>query len=298
MAQGVLIVKDKLQEAAHEIFRASGDGVGPLALRILRKGRAGLGIVVVEVMGTMTQVKPPDGMFFTLVDRLDILDENVFVDFADVEALIAHPWRLAREGAARCKELRMGNEDPVGDDLLELLVDAFVWYQTCREQRVPTATELLAQAAARQAPVGLDLPAILQASVFQRLGKVHPLARQFGAVRTFFQHLAVDLADEDHRWRESFAEEHKRLNAQMRDVEREVSALRQTLATLDGGSHHPDHPYYSNQFGLLSGKLERLRRAESKAQGDIGVAMQRARGEARSRLYPSGPVEHEAPPAA
>ena len=284
-----------LEGAAHEIFKASAGHVGPLAVKIIRKGRGGLGMVSVEVLGAAPHVPATEGLFFSLVNRIDLFDDGVFVDFADVETLIAHPWRLAREGLARCKTIRGGALDPVGDDLLVLVVDVLVWRLALQLRRIPTPIEAIAAASTASPGPGLDLAAILQAAVFQRLSKVPPGARQLGAVTGFFGQAATALAEEDRVFRESFLVRHAEVNDQLRAVEAEVREAEQRLLSIEGGSSNPIYREVSFQVSHLRERKKRLAIEENKAQQEGWLAQQKARGEARRRLY--GPPE-EAPPTA
>lgn len=285
-----------LEGAAHEIFKASAGQVGPLAVKIIRKGRGGLGMVSVEVLGAAPHVRATEGLFFALVNRIDLFDDGVFVDFADVETLIAHPWRLAREGLARCKAIRGGALDPVGDDLLELVVDVLVWRLALQLRRVPTPVEALAAASTASPGPGLDLPAILQAAVFQRLSKVPPEARQLGAVTAFFGQAATALAEEDRIFRESFLDAFHEANEALRETERELREAMNRRAAIPGGSSNPAHADLIDTIGTLDMRRKRQEKASNDAQRAAWLAQQKARGEARRRLY--GPPEEEAPPTA
>jgi hypothetical protein len=284
-----------LEAIAHEIFKASAGQVGPLAVRITRKGRGGLGMVSVEVLGAAPHVRAIEGLFFSLVNRLDLFDDGVFVDVADVETLIAHPWRLAREGLARCKAIRGGALDPVGDDLLELVADALVWRLALQQKRIPTPVEAIAHASTAPASPGLDLPAVLQAAAFQRLSRVPPEGRQLGAVAAFFGQAATTLAEEDRVFRESFLDVFHEANEALRETERAIRESEQRLASIEGGSLNPIYREMSFQVSHLRERQKRQEKASNEAQRAAWLAQQSARGEARRRLY--GPPE-EAPPAA
>lgn len=286
-----------LEPVAREIFAASAGESGPLAVRIVRKNRGGLSMMSVECLGHPAQVRG-EGLFFSIVSRLDLFEENTFVDFGDVEALHQHLRTLAQQGLGLVGQAPGKDDVPASVPALELAADLATWRRALELGEIPTLFDVLKDLSRGSQPHGLDLAAIVQAAAFGRLAAVPAEARWSGALRTFFSQVDQLMQERDREWRASFMSARREASEAMQAAEREVKRIGEALAVIEGGSCNPDAAYLVNALTQARERVTKLRAAEEKAQRAGQLAMWNAKRAERARLYGPPAASPPAPAAA
>lgn len=291
-----------MQGAAASVFLASGDGPGPIAVKITRRVRGGMAMITLECLRSPSQLKA-SGVFSILVDRLDLFEPDTFVDFGDIEALHNHLADLAGRGLALCQATPGGDGAAAPEQLLEVVADAVVWRLTIRRKAIPTAAEVLAELAKDRPRQGLDLQAIVSAAAFGRLATVSATSRWIGACRSYLAEVAEQARTWRQAWLKGLQAPHREALARLQETEKKLTSAREQTTILEGGSLNSNWRYLQNRVELLTSEVEELRETERRAQRACQLAVMTAAGSERARLYgtPSpapAPGVNEAPPAA
>lgn len=295
--------KSGTAQAAADVFLASGEGPGPLAVKITRRTRGGVGMVTLECLRSPSQLRAA-GVFSIVVDRLDLFEPDTHADFGDIEALHEHLADLARRGLALCQATPGGDGAAAPEQLLELVADAALWRSTIRRRSVPSAVELLAELSQDRPREGLDLQAIVSASAFGRLATVGHTSRWLGSCRGYLTEIAEQAVTWRQAWRRAIFAPHREALARLQETEKKLSEARERLFNLEGGSFNANDRFLRNRIELLDLEVTELREAEQTAQRACQLAVMTAAGAERKRLYgpPAAPAPapsaSEAPPAA
>lgn len=292
------------ESLAHRLFLASGDGPGPLALKIVQRGKGDALILTIEALGRLPAIRE-QGVFCSLVAAIDPTDEGVFVDFADVEAHYEYARNIARQGLTLCDVAQGREAPPVALELLSRLV---LWRLTVDSRQLFTP----AAALARLARVDLseqphfNVEPIVTAVMFGRPGDVPPAQRQAGVLYSFFKQHEHELGLAIQNHAASFYAPHRKVATELRKAEELLKIRQAHQGALEGGSLNPDYRYIASQTAQAQELVDDLRRQEADAQRACWLAQTEAAGRRRQELYaapapepaPAAPPPVDAPPPA
>lgn len=283
-------------ELARRIFLASGEGPGPVAVRVVQRARGTATMLMVECMGRSPAVRL-DGVFASMVDHIDPTEENVFIDFGDLGALREHLANEARAGLALCEATR---DDEASAAILECAVRLLLWLVTFQERR---ALDLELAMQLIRARFSADHAALVQAHAFGRLAQVVGPQHRVDALKTFFGQQLHQIGQRMRADAEAALAPVREVEARLLVKQQRLQGLREQQQRVEGGSCNPEYFTFNGEISSLMLELTKLREQANEVQRQCQLDVFTSAGRRRRELYSEPAVApqetpQEPPPAA